>query len=125
MTPMIDIVFQIIIFFICTIEIDKSIIDEKVNHAWARDAAAVEEQIPGTVTINVRANGTVNIGGTLMDINTFQGIMRTTAARLGNNFPVVIHGDLRTSHEYIKLVMDVCKGIGIWRVSFAALKFEG
>ena len=85
----------------------------------------MEEQIPGTVTINVRANGTVNIGGTLMDINTFQGIMRTTAARLGNNFPGVIHGDLRTSHEYIKLVMDVCKGIGIWRVSFAALKFEG
>ena len=36
--------------------------------------------------------------------------------------PVVIRGDVTTSHEDIKRVMDLCGKAGLWKLRFAALK---
>ena len=126
MTPMIDVVFQMIIFFICTIELEKDLFDEKVELAWARDAQAVEEQDPATVTVNLRKDGKITMGGTtIANVASFKAIMKNSVNRQGAGFPVVIRGDERVSHAYVRELMDVCKSIGIWKVSFAALKAEG
>ena len=126
MTPMIDVVFQMIIFFICTIELEKDLFDEKVTLAWARDAQAVEEQDPATVTVNLRKDGKITMGGTTIpNVPTFKALMKNSINRQGGGFPVVIRGDAKVSHHYVRELMDVCKSLGIWKVSFAALKAEG
>ena len=125
MTPMIDIVFQMIIFFIFTIQLDKDVIDKNVKLEWARDARAVEDVAPGTVSVNIRDDGTISIAGNYMNLPTFKAIMQTTANRMGGSFPVVIRGDKGTPHAHVRQVMDVCKGVGIWQVSIAALKAKG
>jgi len=123
MTPMIDVVFQMIIFFICTSELEKVSFDEQITLEWARDAQQVEQQNPLTVTVNVRDNGTISISGIeLSSLALFRGIMENTVARHGTGVPVVIRGDLNASHQHIRQVMDVCKSVGIWKVSFAAVK---
>ena len=125
MTPMIDVVFQMIIFFICTSELEKVSFDEQVNLEWARDAQQVEQQNPLTVTVNVRDDGTISISGIeLSSFALFRGVMENTVARHGTGVPVVIRGDLNASHAHIRQVMDICKATGIWKVSFAALKAE-
>ena len=125
MTPMIDVVFQMIIFFICTSELEKKAFDEKVNLEWARDAQAVEKQDPLTVTVNVRADGSLSISGFSLDRPTLRGVMENTVARHGTRVPVVIRGDLAAEHQAVREVMDICKGVGIWKVSFAAIKAKG
>jgi biopolymer transport protein ExbD len=127
LTPMIDVVFQMIIFFICTIELEKNVFDETVHLEWARDAQAVGEQNPLTVHVNLRQDGSLSIGGALIpNLTTFRGLLRNTVNRYGaSNVPVVIRGDKATSHHHVRAVMDVCKSVGIWRLSFAALKEEG
>lgn len=127
LTPMIDVVFQMIIFFICTIELEKHVFDEKVTLEWARDAQAVGEQNPLTVHVNVRQDGSLSIGGArIPDLTTFRGLLRNTVNRYGaSQVPVVIRGDRAAVHHQVRAVMDVCKSLGIWQVSFAALKEEG
>jgi biopolymer transport protein ExbD len=123
MTPLIDVVFQMIIFFICTIELEKDIFDPAVTLAWARDAQAVEEQDPRTVTVNLRRDGSVVIAGTLLpNTATFRALMQNSVNRHGTGIPVVIRGDRDVSHAHVRALMDACKAVGIWRVSFAALK---
>jgi len=125
MTPMIDVVFQMIIFFICTSELEKQSMDEQVALEWARDAHAVEKQHPLTVIINIRKDGTVHISGSKLKMTTLKGVMENTVTRHGNSVPVVIRGDLNVSHQSIRDVMDLCKGVGIWKISFAAMKSKG
>ena len=126
MTPMIDVVFQMIIFFVCTAELDKQTFDKNVILEWAKNGQEVEEVHPLTVTVNVRENGDVTLGGTGLSIDGFRAFMTTMAGRYGGqNIPVVIRGDRNSRHVHIKSVMDVCKGVGIWKVSFAAIKEEG
>jgi len=125
MTPMIDVVFQMIIFFICTSELEKQSIDENVALEWARDAHAVEKQNPLTVTMNVRKDGTVWISGSRLKMTTLKGVMENSVARHGHSVPVVIRGDLNVAHQSIREVMDICKSVGIWKISFAAIKSKG
>ena len=119
---MIDVVFQMIIFFICTSEMEKTAVDEQVELEWARDAKQVDKQDPLTVTINVRKDGTAHIAGSELDRATLQGVMENMVARHGNAVPVVIRGDLHTAHRSIRQVMDICKRVGIWKLRFAAIK---
>lgn len=126
MTPMIDVVFQMIIFFVCTAQLEQQQFDEAVQLEWARDGQAIEDAAPLTVQVNVRRDGAITIGGALMDRTTFRGIMRNTVRRYGAaNIPVVIRGDRESVHGAIRDVMDICKEMGIWRVSFAAIKEQG
>ena len=53
MTPMIDVVFQLIIFFVCTIELEKAAIDESIRLAMAPHGPAIEEKNPLEVVIDV------------------------------------------------------------------------
>ena len=126
MTPMIDVVFQMIIFFVCTAELDKMVLDKNVVLEWARHGQAEDEKHPLTVTVNVRANGDVTLGGTRLSMAGFHGFMRTMANRYGGqNIPVIIRGDQSVEHSHISAIMDVCKGVGIWKVSLAAIKQKG
>jgi biopolymer transport protein ExbD len=38
------------------------------------------------------------------------------------NFPVMIRADKLTRHRDVKKLMDVCTEVGIWRISFVAIK---
>ncbi len=125
MTPMIDVVFLIIIFFICTIDLEKDKIDKNVRLEWARNAQAVGEEDPLTVTVNVRTDGSVVIGKRKMSPRTFQAILQKTVNRYGTGVPVVIRGDREVLHQHISALTDVCKTVGIWKVKFAAIISEG
>ena len=124
MTPMIDVVFQMIIFFICTSELEKFEADKHVELYMAPHGRQVEKRDPLTVTVNVRDDGMIVVSGFALTPATFRGVMATSVARHGTRLPVVIRGDYRTAHHHVRAVMDICKEVGIWRISFAAIKHK-
>ena len=125
MTPMIDVVFQMIIFFICTSELEKLDVDKSVTLHEAPHGQQVEDQDPLTVTVTVREDGKIAISGFELSPAQFRGVMATSVARHGSAIPVVIRGDTNVPHRHIRGVMDACKDVGLWRVSFAAIKHKG
>ena len=122
MTPMIDIVFQMIIFFVLTVEMERDAMDERIRMAMSPHGPLVEQRDPRTVTIDVSERGDFSIGRVPLSAQQLFSIMRNTVGIHGQSLPVVIRGDMETNHEHIKNVMDICTQAGLYRISFAAIK---
>jgi biopolymer transport protein ExbD len=122
MTPMIDIVFQLIIFFVVTTELEKQVFDERILLAFSPNGPAIEERDPRTIVVDVDEKGRVSITRNRMSLATLENILKGAVSQYGSTTPVQIRGDRRTKHESIRQVMESCGRAGIWRVSFVAQK---
>jgi biopolymer transport protein ExbD len=122
MTPMIDVVFQLIIFFIVTVAQQQKEVEMELRLAMAPDGKAVERKDPRTITVDVDTQGRVYIARQRLSLQMLQNILRGAVARHGQTLPVVIRADAGTRHEYVRRVMDVCSQAGLWKIKFAAIK---
>ncbi len=123
MTPMIDVVFQLIIFFIVTISMTESrnedIRLEDAPHG--REITGRETSSPLTLVIEVDRSGRVSISNLPMSHQQLANIIDHRRRRY-TTFPIMIRADYRTQHRHVKQVMDICTALGIGRVSFVAIK---
>jgi biopolymer transport protein ExbD len=120
MTPMIDVVFQMIIFFIVTIKMDENI-NEEIELQIAREAPLYDDPNPLTMVIEVDKRGWLSINNVQFSETELKNVIRGRFKRLGP-FPVMIRADYRTQHKDVRKVMDMCSETGIWRIDFAAIK---
>ena len=120
MTPMIDVVFQLIIFFIVTITMQQEK-NEDIILERAKYGPEVKSQEQATV-IEVDQRGWISMHGAKLSAAQLANMMQSKMRRTGRVFPVLIRGDYRTKHEDIRAVMDICTGVGIWQIDFAAIK---
>ncbi len=120
MTPMIDVVFQLIIFFIVTIKMEETA-NPDIELEEARQGPTWKPENPYTMTIEVDRRGWISINNAQLTPQLLQQIMRTRYNRLGE-FPVMIRADRDTPHTEVRKVMDICTSVGLWRIDFAAIK---
>ena len=76
MTPMIDVVFQLMIFFVTTADLESKAIDENLKMAMAPHGVAVEKKDPRTIFVDVDANGRISIARTYMSAPMLRVILR-------------------------------------------------
>ena len=123
LTPMIDVVFQLIIFFIVTVkmneEINEDIILETAPHG---PVVATQDSDPRTLTIEVDRRGRISIHNVAMSHGQLRRILVGRWNRHGGSFPVMIRADYRTQHQHVRAVMDIASSIGIWRINFVAVQ---
>lgn len=124
MTPMIDIVFQLIIFFVVTTELDKQVFSQNIILAKSPHGPVIEERDPRTIVIEVDSEGGILISRNRISYGFLQRILRQAVNQYGQGTPVQIRADKDTAHEHVRQVMEACGQAGIWRVSFVALKEE-
>ena len=122
MTPMIDVVFQLIIFFVVTAAMQDKAMETNVRMAMAPNGPTEEVKDPRTVLVDVTEDGTIQIMKTRISEGQLFTVLNNARKTAGQNTPVVIRGDLTTKHEAIKRVMDLCGKAGLWKIRFAALK---
>ena len=122
MTPMIDVVFQLIIFFVVTIALQDKSNETNVRLALSPHGKAVEKKDPRTVYIDVEKNGVFRIGGAKMSITSLQSIMIRIAKESKFQVPVVIRADAGVRHDEVRKAMDICARAGLLRIKFAAIK---
>ena len=122
MTPMIDVVFQLIIFFITTVDMESKALDTKVRMAMSPNGPVEDVKDPRTVVVDVDSDGTISIMKTRLSEGQLLNILNKARNSSGQSTPVVIRGDLAAKHEQVKRVMDICGKAGLWKIRFAALK---
>ena len=137
MTPMIDVVFQLIIFFVVTLKTADAINPDIVLEYGKNgpEMKADEFEIP-PVTVEVKRYRTptdflrkakvptgrvISINGSVMSRAQFRAILRQIVSQRGVNFPLLIRADKDTPHEDVREVMNICNEVGIWKVSFIAM----
>lgn len=122
MTPMIDVVFQLIIFFVTTVDMQSKALETEVRMAMSPNGPIEEQKDPRTVVVDVNKNGDIAIMKTRISEGQLLTVLNKARNSSGQSTPVVIRGDLQAKHETIKRVMDVCGKAGLWKIRFAALK---
>ena len=125
LTAMIDVVFQLIIFFVCTVSMQDKAIDDRIRLAMAPHGQAVTAKNPLEVNVDVDSAGRISISRTGMNQGTLISVLKKIVGEYGQQVPVVIRGDANTKHEDIRKVMDACAASGLWKVKFAAFKEKG
>ena len=122
MTPMIDVVFELIIFFVVTlkmsVEKDETIQLEDGKHGIELTA---EELPPSHLVIDVAKNGRISMCNFTITPAEVGRRVRDRKRKFGSNFPVLIRADYRAKHKYVKEVMDACTANGVWQLSFVAV----
>lgn len=126
MTPMIDCVFQLMIFFVVTIQMDNDQISEKIKLAKSPHGPAIEKKVPGTMIIQLDKDGNILMGKAVCNEAALRGIIGFAVNRIGaSQVSILIRADSKTKHYYVRRVMDICTEKGIWKIQFAAMKRKG
>ena len=128
LTAMIDVVFQLIIFFVVAISLQNNTNDESITLAMAPDGKAEMGKDQREVKIDVHADGSVSIAHTPMSVSVLGAILKKTVADCGGNpdaVPIILRGDETVLHEKIQGALDACSAAGIVKIKFAALKEKG
>ncbi len=120
MTPMIDVVFQLIIFFIVTIKMEETA-NPDIELEEARSGPIIKDSHPLTLTLEIDRRGWISINNCQLTHATLQKIIQNRFNRYGT-FPILIRADKKTRHADVRKVMDVCTSVGLWRIDFAAIK---
>ena len=95
MTPMIDVVFQLIIFFITTVDMESKALDTKVRMAMSPNGPVEDVKDPRTVVVDVDSDGAISIMKTHLSEGQLLNILNKARNSSGQSTPVVIRGDLQ------------------------------
>jgi biopolymer transport protein ExbD len=129
MTPMIDVVFELIIFFVVTLtEAQKK--DETIELEDGKHGIVlVPEELPPThmqIDIASRdkkgkrlARGRISMGDRDMTPDEIGRRVKERMRKVGE-FPVLIRADYDVRHADVARVMNACTANGIWKISFMA-----
>ena len=123
MTPMIDVVFQLIIFFVVTLKMTSDINEDIILEEGKNGVTLTQDnKPPTTLEIELDRKGRISIHNATLSESLLKQLLQNRVNKHGNEFPVLIRADRRTQHERVKRVMDVCTGVGIWKLSFVAIQ---
>ena len=123
MTPMIDVVFQLIIFFVVTLKMsDDKDTTIKLEDGKAGIPLTQEELPPSQLTIDIARNGRVSLSNITLSDQMLAQKIQERKARYGTEFPCMIRADWRTKHRDVARVMGICSANGVWKLSFVAIK---
>lgn len=124
LTAMIDVVFQLIIFFVVSTNLQNTI-DDRIKLAIAPNAKPVTGKDPREIKIDVDSNGNISIARTRMSAAMLALIVKKAVAEQGVDIPIVIRGDQGTKHSAMKSAMDACTDARLYKIKFSVLKESG
>lgn len=129
LTPMIDVVFLLLIFFMVTTTFNQQA-ELKINlpEATGANTDAVEKMI----TLTIDAEGTYFISGEdglphqLINQNN-ETLKRALIQAAGNSrkIPFIISADGKTPHQAVITALDIASGLGFSRITFATKSMPG
>ncbi|GAB3291180.1 MULTISPECIES: biopolymer transporter ExbD [Idiomarinaceae] len=115
MTPMLDIVFIMLIFFIVT----TSFVKEAGIDVNKPEASQAEKKPSANIFIAIRANGEVWMDKRMVDVERVGANIERLLAEQPTDI-VVIQADKEAKHGVVVKVMDQIKEAGIDKISIAA-----
>ena len=128
MSPMIDLVFLLLIFFMVASTLIDKMIDPEVRPPVAHDAAVRESLSKGRVLINILEDGTLRneqkIEITEEEITKLVKFVDQENKRLGVETQVLIRADRDSPVEFTKKVVSAAGAGGVMNFIFSARRVD-
>ena len=117
LTPLIDVVFLLLIFFMVSTTFDR---DAELTIDLPEATAEAVERKPDTVEISIDAQGRYYVNGREL-VNTQVATVKLALSKLagvGDPPPLVISADASTPYQSVIGVMDAARQLGFVNLSF-------
>jgi len=124
MTPMIDVVFQLIIFFLLSSHLAKQETQFTLPLPAAESGQADPADERARLTVNVLADGTTLFAGRSTSADELTRQLADRKGVHGSDLEVRIRSDRGVEYARIEPVLLACARAGIWNVSFAVYRRE-
>ena len=122
LTPMIDVVFLLIIFFIVSNNMIQQ--DSAIAVALPEAKTGVVPNIQQTkrLTVSITSQGTIFVGTEIFDTERLRRVLTEARQDWGEEAEIQIRTDRNVHYGAIKPVLQLAAESGILRVSFAVTK---
>lgn len=124
MTPMIDVVFLLLIFFMVTTTFDR----ERALKIHLPEAEGVEKnQEAREINLTIDADGAYYVNNSRLADRQLETLKHALLTAAGNsrNMPFIISADAKTPHQAVMSALDVAAKIGLTHITFAAKHSSG
>ena len=111
LTPMIDMVFLLLIFFLVATTFHQTEREMQIALPFASSSAPISVMLQELV-INVDMDGQIIVGGRRIEPDELRSMV-ADAVNVNPEQKVTVRGDRRTVYSNIVTVLDICKGGGI------------
>ncbi|MGB0717236.1 MAG: ExbD/TolR family protein [Phycisphaerae bacterium] len=111
MTPMIDMVFLLLIFFLVATTFHQDEREMQIALPFAASSAPISSMLQELI-INIDRDGQIIVSGQAIEESRLQEIL-TQAVADNPDQKVTVRGDRDTAYRFIVRALDVCKTAGI------------
>lgn len=120
LTPMIDVIFQLLIFFMVatTFQDEERELDVDLPKAETGSSLAADLD---EIVINLKRDGGIVVSGQTVDEDGLARLLASAAER-DPETPVTIRGDRLVHHENVVAVMDACGLAGLTALSLGTME---
>ena len=128
LTPLIDVVFLLLIFFMVSTTFQKDAVIEVELPGVSPETSAPEEEPPESIELTVDREGNYYINDKALVNNSMDTLVRAIEREAGErrDMPFVINADAAASHQSVIRVMDAAGSSGFQKITFAAKRtYEG
>jgi biopolymer transport protein ExbD len=124
LTPMIDVVFQLIIFFLLSTHFVQQEAQQELALPTAATGHEAPAESPPRVTINLLPDGQILMGSSEAQPNEIASRLAYERERTSRDLEVRIRADRSLPYGAVEPVLLACAEAGIWNVTFAVYKKE-
>ena len=124
MTPMIDVVFLLIIFFLVSSHLARRENQVVLSLPAATSGDEAWDESSPRVTLNVLADGSLVLGGRAVSHQDLAPRLATTIQSLGAQTELRIRADRSVEYQNVSPILTAAARSGIWRVTFAVIRPE-
>ncbi|OHB72275.1 MAG: hypothetical protein A2V70_10420 [Planctomycetes bacterium RBG_13_63_9] len=126
MTPMIDVVFLLIIFFLVSSHLAQQETQLELDLPPASSGRRTEEDDVRRVVVNVlpgpQFEGRIMVGGRFVADEELSRLIGYESRRSGRPLEVRIRCDRKVPYRTVEPIMIACARAGVWRATFAVVE---
>lgn len=124
MTPMIDVVFLLIIFFLVSSHLAKQESQMELPLPIAESGSTPDDVENRRVTVNVQEDGQLVLAGRPIRRGQLQQRLQDAAMVAGGELEVRIRSDRHVDYGSVEPILIACARAGVWDVTFAVYRPE-
>jgi biopolymer transport protein ExbD len=124
MTPMIDIVFQLIIFFLVSSHLAHQEAQVKLALPTARSGEDRPDEGSPRLTINIRNDGQTMLGARVVTADELTERLKAKLDSAGRDLEIRIRCDRATAYRAVEPVLLSCAKANVWNVTIAVYRPE-
>ena len=126
MTPMIDVVFLLIIFFLVSSHLARQEVQTELDLPAARSGQAPGEEQVRRIVVNVlpevRPEGRFMVSGKRMQCREVTRMIGFESGQSDGKLEIRIRTDRSVPYQSVEPIMVACAKAGVWRVTFAVTR---